>query len=177
MCRGPRIIFAKLWIGPKLFLNPRRYSLREFLGLYGTMKCHWRTPLSVIHTPNLTLVKSLSCGLHRALSSRRASRAGPAFALSASLSSAYPTCQNPPRRLHSYGARNVPGSVLRSLRHLPFINYSSCAHGLLPKRTLLHGPSPCRRFSGWGTPRFLVLAGAAGSMPPTYPSASRQGPK
>ena len=49
-----------------------------------------------------------------------------------------------PNRLHSYGARNhVPGSVLRSLRPLPFVHHCySCVLELLRVRPLLHGPTP-----------------------------------
>ena len=101
------------------------------------------------------------------------------------------TSHSPSRRLQSYGARHAPGSVRRSLRHLPFVQLcSSCACKLLPPVALQHNPSFFRMLSScWGASRFQILAGppywgpptgtdrATCSMPPTYPSAARQGPK
>ena len=122
----------------------------------------------VIHVPNPSRQVASIFSEHILHSTYRvASRTGPAPTLSA-----YPTSLNPLRRLHSYRARHLLGSVFRSLRHFLFSHLCQfCGVGPLPPGALLR--SNRRLLPGWGAPSFLDLPGPPYGVSLLVPIAQR----
>ena len=144
-------------ISVKLAISLRWYSSWEFLGLYGTIKPHWRTPglsSSTSRTPPGQQVSSVST--EHIL--RVDSRPGPV-----PVSLTYLTSKNPPRRY-------VPSNVhLCSLRHhnlstLPFLRiwdptFRSSPSRSIPRRFLVGAlqADPDGRTSSLGTPSVVPI--------------------